>query len=172
MADSAPIQFLEKLSARSFLVIQASMAELTRQGHSLSGSRIDVVRAGEHVVVLASPSSPVGSTPTIGVHASSQRHLTAEELGALHAHRERVLPLGGLQWRHYAAIELAVSTFQKRVPDISGYDIELISEGPSFTVLFADAQREAGAKGSQGLPGFEVALSADGRRVERANFVR
>jgi len=171
MADPTPIRSLEKIPAYALLAIQATRGLLMRQRPDLTGSRLDVLRANGHLVVLAEPARGV-SAPAIGAFAGLQRLLTADEAALLLAHRDRAELVGFLQDAHYPVMELGLRTFLARRPDTDGYDAELLSEGATQVVLFEDSARHAGEKGNLGRPGFEVEIDPAALRVVRANFAR
>lgn len=71
------------------------------------------------------------------------------------------------------AIQLALPEFSKRGLNLDGYRIVVMEVNGQLVVLFEDAETPPGQRGSSGAKlGFEVALSENGSRVVRANFVR
>src|SRR5436189_44491 len=80
--------------------------------------------------------------------------------------------LDTIQGSSFLAIQTVMGIFQKHNPDLTHYKIEVVREGNSEVVIFADKDRPEGTRGSVGKPGFEVELSAGDLRVLRSNFVR
>jgi len=84
----------------------------------------------------------------------------------------RIHMLDRIQGSSFLATQAVVVVFQRHNPDLTQYKIEVVREGDSGVVIFADKNRPEGTRGSVGKPGFEVELNAGDLRVLRSNFVR
>ena len=172
MAESAPIRSLEKISGRGFQAIQSVIDLLQRRRPELYDDRLDVLQAGQQeVVLLTPPPTPIGGRP-IGALVQPPRDLTGDEMQLLLSRLGQMQSLGSLEARHYPVLQRGVTVFAQRGLDLGAYQIQLVSEGATLAVLFADRTREPGTKGSTGQPGFEVVFDAADLSVLRANFVR
>ena len=84
----------------------------------------------------------------------------------------RIQMLDRIQGSSFLAIQAAMGIFQQHNPDLAQYKVEVVGEGDSVVVIFADKDRPDGTRGSVGKSGFEVELNAGDLRVLRSNFVR
>jgi hypothetical protein len=172
MGEPSPLTTLEKISGRSFMAVLAAVPLLQRRRPELADGRIDVLQSGRIEVVLFSPPPTAAGVPPAAASAQLQRELTDEEIRQLLSKPDRSTLVGTMRARNYAPMQRAVAVFQQKGLDLAGYELELLSEGPSLTVLFADEKRDPGMLGSQGLPGFEVVFNAADLALVRSNFVR
>jgi hypothetical protein len=173
MSNSSQIQVLDTIKGSSFLAIQAVMGILQRHSPDLTQYKIEVVREGNSVVILLiDKDEPASKRESLGARVESKTELNAQDLTALRSDMGRIHMLDRIQGSSFPAIQAAVAVFQQRNPDLTQYKIEVVREGDSVVVIFADKDRPEGTRGSVGKPGFEVELTARDLRVLRSNFVR
>jgi hypothetical protein len=173
MATSSPIQVLETIRGSSFLAIQETIAVLQRHNPDLVHSQIEVVQEGNSVVVILSDKDERASMrKNLGVRLESKTELSAQDLSSLGSNSGGVQILDQIQGRHFLAIQAAMGIFQRHNPDLAQYKIEVMREGDSLVVIFADKDQPEGTRGSVGRPGFEVELHVQDLRILRSNFVR
>jgi hypothetical protein len=173
MANSSQIQFLDTIQGSSFLAIQAVMGIFQRHNPDLTLYKIEVVREGNTVVViLVDKDEPASTRENLGVRLESKLELSAQDLSILRSTPGQIHLLDRIQGSSFLAIQAAMTVFQRHNPDLAQYKIEVVREGASRVVIFADKDRPEGTRGSVGKPGFEVELNAQDLRVLRSNFVR
>jgi len=173
MANSGQIQFLDMIQGSSFLAIQSAMEVLQRHNPDLAKYGIEVVREGNSVVViLADKDESANPREDFGVSLEPKMELSLKELSFLRSNMEQIQMLDQIQGSNFLAIQAATEVFQRYNPDLANYKIEVVREGDSVVVIFADKDRPDGTRGSVGKPGFEVELNVQDLRVLRSNFVR
>lgn len=173
MANSKQIQFLDTIHGSSFLAIQSAMEVLRRHNPDLSQFKIEVLYEGNSVVIiLADKNEPTSSRGNLGVRLEPREELSAQDLRTLRSNMGQIQLLDRIQGSSFLAIQTAIMIFQLHKPDLSQYNIEVVREGDSVVVIFADKDRPTGTRGSIGKPGFEVELNAQDLRVLQSNFVR
>jgi hypothetical protein len=173
MANSNQIQFLDTIQGSSFLGAQTAMGIIRRHNLDLAQYKIEVVREGNSIVVIfADKDEPASTRENLGVRLESKAELSAQDLSVLRSDMGRIQMLDRIQGSSFLAIQAAMGIFQRHNPDLTQYKIEVVREGNSIVVIFADKDRPAGTRGSVGKPGFEVELNAQDLQVLRSNFVR
>jgi hypothetical protein len=173
MSNSSQIQFLDTLQGSSFLAIQGVLEVFQRHNQDLTQSNIEVLREGSSVVVIfADKGEPVSTRENLGVRLESKAELSTQDLSSLRSNADRIHLLDRIQGNSFVMIQAAMGIFQRHNPDLTDYKIEVVREGDSVVVIFADKDRPEGTRGSIGKAGFEVELNAGDLRVLRSNFVR
>ncbi|NTW89119.1 MAG: hypothetical protein HGB26_08435 [Desulfobulbaceae bacterium] len=73
----------------------------------------------------------------------------------------------------FLVIESASKVFRAHNPNIAGYNIVVMDEGSTLTVLFLNRNRPKAVVGNPGpLPEFEVHFDAKDLKILKAHFVR
>lgn len=174
MSKTGPIKILETMQGSSYLAIESALKTLERWGLDMPNSTITVLRDKETPVVVVERMSPgTGAAERHGARVDPNVELTAEEVNRLTSAPDPAKVQDKVQGSSLPAIRVAAEVFRKKIPDLSGYRIALMSEGDSLVVAFTDKDARPGARGSGGSRlGFEVEMSARDLAVRRSNFIR
>jgi len=175
-AHGNQIKHLGTIQGRYYQLIQQSMVVLNH--HKLDLSRYDVllVRENENeYVILSEIDGSATARQAFGVNEETKAELTPKESARLASMPRQLQELAKINGTSLQAIHAANAVFASRspTPDLTQYKIEVIKDGHSLVVIFADKDRQTGARGSPpGRPGIEVTLDPHDLRVVRSNFIR
>ena len=173
MTNSVVMQLLDTIQGSIFLAILSTMGSFQYHNPDLAQSKIEVIREGNSVIILLADKNDFANTQNIlGVRLESKEELNPQDISNLWSHRDKIQLMGRIQGSSFLFIKKAVEVFQQYNPDLTGYNIEVVREGDSIGVIFADKDRPTGTLGSVGKSGFEVELNAQDLTVIRSNFVR
>ncbi len=173
MPNSARLKIIDTIQGSSFLSVQSAMEVLKHHNPDLAQSKIEVIRKGiSIVVILVDKNEPENSKKSIGVMVDSNAELNARDLHVLRSDEEQSQLLDQIKGSSFPPTLKAFEIFRQRNPDLTQYDIKVVSKRDSLVVIFSDKDRPAGIRGSIGKPGFEVEMNARDLTVIRSNFVR
>jgi hypothetical protein len=175
MANVGPIKEMDRILGSNFLAIQDALKVLKPRDLELSRYTVSVARDGESLVVLFADNEGKASIRRdFAVRLDTAKELSPSELTALQSRWHQVKVLDRIQGTSLRAIQKAASVFQARVPglDLGQYRIDVLGEGDSLWVIFADKDRPPDTFGIvPGRPmGFEVQLKASDLSVLQSYF--
>jgi hypothetical protein len=174
MSKTGPIKVLETMQGSSYLTIESALKTLERWGLDVPNSTITVLRDKETPVVVVERMTPgTGAAERHGARVEPDVELTADEVNRLTSAPDPAKAQDKIQGSSLPAIRVAAEVFRKKIPDLSGYRIALMSEGDSRIVAFTDKDAPPGSRGGGGTRlGFEVEMNARDLVVRRSNFIR
>ncbi len=174
MADAGQIKVIDKLQGSSLAAIHAAASALQRRHTDPARYQITVVRENtSEVVLFHDENAPEGAGRDIGVRAGNAVELSAAAAATLTSNTGAAKVADIISGTSLRPLLTAAEVFQKRVPDLSGYNVTLLRDGDSLVVTFTDKEAAAGGRGNPGQrPGFEVAMDPRDMRVLRSNFIR
>ncbi len=174
MSKTGPIKVLETMQGSSYVAIESALKTLQRWNLNVPNSTITVLRDKEALVVIVEGAAPMtGAGEQHGARVEPDVELTADEVNRLTSAPDPSKLQDRIQGGSLPAIRVAAEVFRKKIPDLSGYRITLVSEGDSQVVAFTDKDARPGDRGSAGgRLAFEVEMNATDLRVLRSNFVR
>jgi hypothetical protein len=173
MANVGRIRVLDTIRGSSYLAIKDAMKAVERRKSDLAQYKIAVVSERDSVAVIFLDKDTQSAAPkNFGVRRGSEHEMNPSELAGLTSDGKFKV-LDAISGSNFLAIKAAMAVFQRHNPDLAYYIIEVVSEGDSVVVIFADKDRHLGTRGSLGpRPGFEVEMDANDLRVLRSNFVK
>lgn len=175
-AEEGRIKLLDAIQGDHYQAIQKSAKVLDH--HKLELSRYDVLLASEDeddYVILSEIDKKATARKSFGVKVGAKTELDSKELARLASKSPELTELAKLHGTSLRAIQAANVVFTSRSPnsDLAQYKIEVVKDGGSIVVIFADKDREEGARGNiPGRPGMEVTLDSHDLHVIRSNFIR
>ena len=175
LANMGLIKSLDTCLGSNFLKIQAAMKVLDRSRLKLARYRIVVASENDTVFVLfADANERAVARENLGVQHGADVKMNPDLVSTLLAKLDQIETLDQIQGSSLLAIRAAASVFlQSHKAELADYKIEVVSDGDSTVVIFADKDREPGARGHRaGRPGFEVEFNPDDLTVLRSNFLR
>ena len=176
MQNKGPIKVLDTVHGSNFLKIESAMKILKRPSLDLSHFTVLLVHHGkdEFIILSEKPNRPATGR-NFGVRHGATSEMSAQDLSAVISDLGRATMLEKVQGGNLRAIQEAEKIFLSRSPntDLTQYNIEVVRDGDSLLVIFADKDRQPGTRGNiVGRPGLEVELAPDDLRVRRSNFIR
>lgn len=175
-ADEGRIKTLDSIQGSHYLAIQEALKVLDRHKIDLSRFDASVLREDEReYVVLSASEGSTADRKSYGVDAKKSTELDAKALEPLTSKAGRAKQLDRIHGTSFRAIRAASVEFAKRSPntDLTQYKIEVVKDGDDLVVIFADKDREEGARGNiPGRPGMEIALDPHDLHVVGSNFIR
>ncbi len=166
---------VESILGDSFLAIRMALSVLAPRRLNLPQCTFRVVGSVEGATLLVRGPAGDGSPGVLGVHAATGKELTPAEVGTAELNPDPDTPANTIRGTSWPVLRAAADVFLQRSPnpDLAQYSIEMVREGETIVVIFADRDRQPGARGAiRGRPGFEVAFNEKDLTVLRANFVR
>jgi len=174
MGNSGQIEIIDHISGSHFVAVLSATDIAHQRNWDLNTSTIHVLKedASLFVAFLANKDSQSSSPDQWVIDLNSRKELTVTAAIPWLAQINGTKDVAELSGSSVAVIETALGIFRSHGLDVGDYQIDVIRQGESFTVIFADKDRPQGTVGSVGKPGFEVELNRKDLSVLRSNFVR
>jgi len=181
LAIMGQIQVLDTCLGSTFLQIQAAIEVLDhpRLENSprleIARYRIDVATEKDAMFVLfVDKNERVDARENLGVQHGAKVKMNPDQVRILLDKLNQTKILDSIQGSSLLAIRAATPVFlQSYKAELADYKVEVLRDGESKVVIFADKDRKPGIRGHRaGRPGFEVELKPDDLKVLRSNFLR
>ena len=174
MSKTGPVKVLDTMQGTSYVAVESALRTLERWRLDLPSSTITVLRDKETPVVIVERMIPgTSAAERHGARVDPAVELTAAEMNRLTSAPDSAKLEDKIQGSSFPPIRVAVEVFRKKIPDLSGHQITLMSEADSQVVSFTDKDAAPGARGGGGRRlGFEVEMNTRDLAVRRSNFIR
>lgn len=169
------LQLLDTIQGSIFLAILSAMEIINCHNPDLAQSKIEVISyEGYMIVVLDSKDDITHLKKSYAVQLESKQELNAHEISILQSRLDHIQLMGQIQGSSFLPIKKAIDIFQQNNLNLklADYNIELVRESNSLSVIFSDRNRPAGTHGSVGKTGFEVEMNVQDLQILRSNYVR